>query len=68
MTGDEERDIIERGHAELLAAAKALMESVSYDMSGINGQGGNGCLISTETIRRSDELRQVIFRQETPHA
>lgn len=42
------------------------MESVSYDMSGVNGQGGNGGLISTETIRRSDELRQVILRQETP--
>lgn len=50
----------------LLRAAWALMDSVSYDTSGLNGQGGNGGLISTDTIRRSDELRQVILRYEAP--
>lgn len=54
-------------HRDLFAAAKALMDSVNFDMVGIDGRGGNGGLISTDTMRRSDELRQVILRQETPH-
>ena len=61
-------DCAVEAHRALLRAAKALMDSVSYDTSGINGQGGNGGLISTDTTRRSDELRQVILRYEAPHA
>jgi len=50
---------------DLYKAAKALMDSVHYDTSGINGQGGNGGLISIKTIRRADELQQVILRYES---
>jgi hypothetical protein len=49
----------------LLRAARSLMESVHYDTSGINGQGGNGGLISTATIRRADELHQVLLKVES---
>lgn len=64
---DGPADIMRRNHRDLLAAARELMDAVNYDMSGINGQGGNGGLISTTTVRRSDELRQVILRLEAPH-
>lgn len=47
---------------DLYRAAKALMDSVTHDMIGIDGRGGNGGLVSTATIRRSDELRQVLPR------
>lgn len=52
----------------LRAAARALMDSVNFDMAGIDGRGGNGGLISTETIRRSDELRQVLLHKEAREA
>lgn len=40
-----------------LAAAKALLASVEFDDRGIAGKGGNGGLISPETIRAAAELR-----------
>ena len=46
---------------ELEHAAKALMDSVNFDMIGIEGRGG---LISLKTMRHSDELRQVLLRLE----
>lgn len=36
---------------ELERAAKALMDSVNFDMIGIDGRGGNGGLISLKTMR-----------------
>ena len=50
--------------SELIKAAKALIDAVTFDVSGINGKGGNGGLTSTETIRKCDELRLAIYRVE----
>lgn len=47
---------------DILASAERVMESVTFDVSGINGRGGNGGLTSTDTIRACDELRLVISR------
>lgn len=47
---------------DLEKAAKALMDSVNFDMIGTDGRGGNGGLISLKTMRCSDELRQVLQR------
>lgn len=49
---------------DLERAAKALMDSVNFDMIGIDGRGGNGGLISLKTMRCSDELRQVLLHME----
>jgi len=49
---------------ELERAAKALMDSVNFDMIGVDGRGGNGGLISLKTMRCSDELRQVLLHLE----
>lgn len=53
---------------DLHRAAKALMDSVNFDMVGQDGRGGNGGLISTDTMRRSDELHQVIIKHEAEEA
>jgi hypothetical protein len=45
---------------EIITAAEALIESLVFDDSGVNGRGGNGGLISRETIRKADELRIII--------
>ena len=50
--------------SDLLNAAKAVVDAVTFDDSGFNGQGGNGGLISRETIRKVDVLRQTILRME----
>jgi hypothetical protein len=56
--------------ARLIAVAKALADSVSFDDSGrmIGGkwQGGNGGLISRDTITKADAVRRAIsaFEQE----
>ena len=52
---------------DLLRHAEALVASITPDDSGTNGQGGNGGLISRETIRKTDALRMAIYeakRQE----
>lgn len=50
--------------ARLIAATRALVDSVSFDVNGamIAGQyrGGNGGLVSRETITRADEARRAI--------
>lgn len=50
--------------AEALRKAKALMKSVDFDNSGamVGGQlqGGNGGLISRETIKAADEMRKAL--------
>lgn len=45
---------------EIVAAAGALVDAVTFDDSGFMGKGGNGGLVSRETIRRSDELRLLL--------
>jgi hypothetical protein len=44
----------------LIARAEALIEAITYDDSGSAGRGGNGGLISRETIRKADELRLAL--------
>ncbi|MCX5495422.1 hypothetical protein OSH11_11950 [Kaistia dalseonensis] len=41
----------------LLKSIDALLDAITYDDSGSMGRGGNGGLISRETIRKCDELR-----------
>lgn len=51
----------------LLDAAKAVVASISFDDSGVMvGMfvGGNGGLLSRDTIKRSDELRRAITDAE----
>lgn len=47
---------------KLLEAAKILIERLNFDNSGVHGRGGNGGLISVETIRACDELRVIVNR------
>jgi hypothetical protein len=47
---------------DLIKAAQALVDAVTFDDSGYQGRGGNGGLLSRETIRKADELRQVLHR------
>lgn len=44
----------------LIRAAEDLVEAVTFDDSGTHGQGGNGGLLSRETIRKADALRLAI--------
>ncbi len=48
--------------AALLSAARALSEAVTFDDSGRAGRGGNGGLLSRETIRKNDELKLALSR------
>lgn len=52
--------------ARLAGAARALLDAVTFDDSGEMGRGGNGGLISRETIRKADELRLVLAGTERP--
>ncbi len=53
---------------ELRKKAKALVDAVTLDDSGmLIGQvwvGGNGGLLSRDTIKAADELRKVLLREE----
>lgn len=49
-------------HSRLLRAAEAAVAAVTFDDSGTNGRGGNGGLLSRETIRKVDELRIEIIK------
>lgn len=46
-------------------AAFALLASLGNDDAGINGRGGNGGLISRETIRKADDLRIALLTEAT---
>jgi len=48
--------------AALVEAADLLVQAVTFDDSGSGGRGGNGGLLSRETIRKADELRALILR------
>lgn len=54
--------------AEIATAAKALLDAITFDDCGamVGGKfvGGNGGLISRETIRRADELRRALIKAE----
>lgn len=55
----------------LLAACKALVDSVSFDDCGalIGGKfmGGNGGLVSRQTIEKADALRRIVNDFEEGH-
>ena len=48
--------------AAILSAARALSEAVTFDESGHAARGGNGGLLSRETIRKNDELKLALSR------
>lgn len=50
---------------ELITAARDLIDAVTFDDSGVFGRGGNGGLLSRETIRKADTLRLIIASIET---
>lgn len=53
----------------LMRAAKALVDSVDFDMHGrLVGQvrqGGNGGLLSTDSMKHADEVRRALNAIET---
>lgn len=53
---------------EIVKAAQALLDAITFDDCGamVGGKfvGGNGGLISRETIRKADELRRALARAE----
>lgn len=53
---------------EIAKAAKALLDAITFDDCGsmVAGKfvGGNGGLISRETIRKADELRRALGNAE----
>ncbi len=48
----------------LIEAAQAAVDAITFDDSGTQGRGGNGGLVSRQTIRKSDELRIAIRRAQ----
>jgi len=44
----------------LLEQSKALVDAVTFDDSGVMGKGGNGGLLSRDTIRKADNLRLTL--------
>lgn len=44
----------------LLEQSAALVAAVTFDDSGMMGKGGNGGLLSRDTIRAADELRLTL--------
>lgn len=47
----------------IIPAARALLDAIMLDDHGINGRGGNGGLISPDTIRKADELRMALLNE-----
>lgn len=50
----------------LEAAARDLLNAVTFDDSGAGGRGGNGGLISRETIAKADRLRLILSEPAEP--
>jgi hypothetical protein len=46
----------------IVRAAEKLVQAITFDDVGALGKGGNGGLISRETIRTADELRVLLLR------
>jgi hypothetical protein len=57
---DEIRQLL----ADMAHTSKKLMDQVNHDMIGVNGKGGNGGIISKDTMRASDEHRRVMHRYQ----
>jgi hypothetical protein len=53
---------------DITKAARALLDAITFDDCGalVGGKfvGGNGGLISRETIKRADELRRALIQAE----
>jgi len=47
---------------DIVLVAEKLIEALTYDDSGSAGRGGNGGLISRDTIRLSDHLRTLVLQ------
>jgi len=47
---------------QVVAASERLVEALTFDDSGAFGRGGNGGMLSRETIRKADELRVLLLR------
>lgn len=52
--------------ADIITKAQNLIEAITFDDCGENGRGGNGGLISRETVRAADELRLELNRVGAP--
>ena len=50
--------------SDVIATARALLERITFDVCGVAGKGGNGGLVSTETVKAADQLRLAISRHE----
>lgn len=48
----------------IIEAAKSLIDALTFDDSGINGQGGNGGMIDRKTIHKANLLRIEISKFE----
>jgi len=46
----------------VVRAAKVFQEAVQFDCDGLNGQGGNGGMISRDTLHKGDLLRVALLR------
>lgn len=51
-----------RRSMDLEYSARKLVGCVDFDNSGLMGRGGNGGLLSQESIRACDELRLLLAR------
>lgn len=47
---------------DLITVAHRLVESVEYDVNGLNGKGGHGGLTSDKTLRTAHEMRIILDR------
>ncbi|MFT6659703.1 hypothetical protein [Maritalea sp.] len=45
---------------KLQTATSKLIDAITYDVTGTHGQGGNGGLVSNETIKAADQCRLVL--------
>lgn len=52
----EERDVV----GEIIERSRALSDAIEYDLNGKNGKGGNGGLISNETIKANGDLVRLL--------
>lgn len=51
----------------LATAAKAVVDSINYDMVGDRfGQGGHGGLVSPDTVKACDEVRRILYSVKEP--
>jgi hypothetical protein len=51
--------------SDIIAAARVLLERITFDTCGEHGRGGNGGLVSTETVKAADQLRLALSRGDS---